>query len=41
MLHNEEEYANANTFYPERFLETASHTPETDPYNYAFGFGRR
>jgi cytochrome P450 len=43
MMRNEEIYPDADTFKPERFLETC--TPEVerrrDPKNYVFGFGRR
>jgi len=39
MLRNEEIYPQADKFIPERFLENAS--PEMNPENYVFGFGRR
>ena len=29
------------SFKPERYLETATHSPEPDPRNFIFGFGRR
>ncbi|TFY83648.1 hypothetical protein EWM64_g367 [Hericium alpestre] len=40
-LHDPETYKNPLEFQPERFLKTETHEPETDPYLYAFGFGRR
>jgi hypothetical protein len=38
MLHNENVYKDPLTFNPERFLGTS---PEQDPSDIAFGFGRR
>lgn len=47
MLHDERVYSDPLEFRPERFLnkekqETESnYLPPSDPYTYAFGFGRR
>jgi hypothetical protein len=40
MLHDEKLYKNPFTFNPDRFMPKNG-TPEMDPHNCAFGFGRR
>ncbi|KFY34347.1 hypothetical protein V494_06846 [Pseudogymnoascus sp. VKM F-4513 (FW-928)] len=39
--HDPAVYPDPMIFRPERFLETPTHKPETDPRNFIFGFGRR
>lgn len=39
--HDPNVYAEPERFNPDRFLATNGHTPEPDPHNFAFGFGRR
>ncbi|KAJ3554822.1 hypothetical protein NM688_g2905 [Phlebia brevispora] len=41
ILHNEEDYTDPFKFDPDRFTAKPGHAPETDPFTYAFGFGRR
>lgn len=38
---DERTYPDPFTFRPERFIPTSTHTPETDPKEFVFGFGRR
>jgi len=39
--HDPNVYAEPERFNPDRFLAINGHTPEPDPHNFAFGFGRR
>ncbi|KAL5363253.1 cytochrome P450 [Aspergillus floccosus] len=39
--HDPNIYSDPMTFKPERFIDTATHKAERDPYYYSFGFGRR
>lgn len=41
MLHNEDTYRDPMTFDPARFIASGTHTPERNPMDFAFGFGRR
>ncbi|KAF8999613.1 cytochrome P450 [Cyathus striatus] len=40
-MKDERKYRNPGSFSPERFLSSDGHTPEEDPRNFVFGFGRR
>ncbi|EAU32638.1 predicted protein [Aspergillus terreus NIH2624] len=39
--HDPNIYPDPMAFKPERFIDTATHKAERDPYYYSFGFGRR
>ena len=39
--HDPAVYPDPMTFRPERFIETPTHSPERDPRDFIFGFGRR
>ena len=39
--HDPRTYAEPFEFNPERFIATKDHTPERDPRELCFGFGRR
>ncbi|KAF2702973.1 cytochrome P450, partial [Pleomassaria siparia CBS 279.74] len=39
--HDPSVYPDPMTFRPERFIATPTHTPEPDPRNFIFGYGRR
>lgn len=41
MLHDDKVYYEPEKFNPDRFLTGEGRTPEPDPRNVAFGFGRR
>ncbi|KAI0083867.1 cytochrome P450 [Irpex rosettiformis] len=41
MLHDERVYPEPSTFNPDRFLNGEGRTPQNDPRDVAFGFGRR
>ncbi|KAI0777944.1 cytochrome P450 [Irpex lacteus] len=41
MLHDERVYPDPSSFNPDRFLKGEGHTPQNDPRDVAFGFGRR
>ncbi len=41
MLHDERVYPEPARFNPDRFLEGEGRTPQQDPRDIAFGFGRR
>ncbi|KAG9074417.1 hypothetical protein FRC06_010714, partial [Ceratobasidium sp. 370] len=41
MLHNPEQYESPFTFNPDRFLSKQQPTPDPDPRQYIYGFGRR
>ncbi|KAG7085519.1 hypothetical protein E1B28_003079 [Marasmius oreades] len=41
MAHDPNEYKDPHSFKPERFIATPDHTPEKDPKDIVFGFGRR
>ncbi|KAJ6597185.1 cytochrome P450, partial [Mycena vulgaris] len=41
MAHDPEFYADPMTFNPSRFIASEGHTPEPDPRDLVFGFGRR
>ncbi|KAJ7510102.1 cytochrome P450 [Mycena galericulata] len=41
MAHDPEVYANPMTFNPSRFIASDGHSPEPDPRDIVFGFGRR
>ena len=41
-MHDPEAYENPDEFRPERFLRDGEPNPDVrNPYDYAFGFGRR
>lgn len=41
MMHDESVYPDPFTFNPDRFLEGNGRSPQADPREYVFGFGRR
>jgi hypothetical protein len=41
LLHDPETYSDPLTFNPSRFVSSDTHTPERDPTDFCFGFGRR
>ena len=41
LLHDPERYPNPTEFVPERYLKNAENTPQEDPHNIVFGYGRR
>ncbi|KAF8988340.1 cytochrome P450 [Cyathus striatus] len=40
-MRDPKKYSSPEKFSPERFLSTNGHSPDEDPRNYIFGFGRR
>ncbi|KAF8999670.1 cytochrome P450 [Cyathus striatus] len=40
-MRDSNKYSNPEKFSPERFLSANGHSPDEDPRNYIFGFGRR